>query len=416
MKKVKTPSVAGMFYPDGKDELLNLFKIYDSETSFDSDYLSRLVISPHAGYRYSAACAFKALKHIKGENIFIFSPAHKVYVNTAAICDYDSFLTPLGEVELNKDIISELQVEINNIAFEDEHAIEVQLPILQYLHKNFKIIPVIVGQNGTSVVNNIISKYWNDKSCSFIISSDLSQNDYRKFHPQQACGAASIIGALKFAQEKNYSFIRLDMRNSSSAANDKSRVVGYGSWLLYEGEKNTYIAKYFGNLLKEIAYNSIKSKGNVTLENYPCVLNQFGASFVTLQKNNKLRGCIGSSYAHRPLIADLIHNAYLSAYSDTRFNPLNESELSEIDIKISLLSEPYEIHFSSEEDLLDKIIPCKDGLIIQDGQYRALYLPSVWEQLSDKKLFLYSLKQKAGLEPTYFSKTFKAWKFHSEYI
>lgn len=436
MKKIKNPSVAGRFYPNNTDELLNLFKQYENDIKIDSNYISQLVISPHAGYIYSARCAYQALKHIKGENIFIFSPAHKVYVNTAAICDYDSFLTPLGEVELNKDIISELQVEINNIAFEDEHAIEVQLPILQYLHKNFKIIPVIVGQNGTSVVNNIISKYWNDKSCSFVISSDLSHymsdtqakkldeisaymiesNDYRKFHPQQACGAASIIGALKFAQEKNYSFIRLDMRNSSSAANDKSRVVGYGSWLLYEGEKNTYIAKYFGNLLKEIAYNSIKSKGNVTLENYPCVLNQFGASFVTLQKNNKLRGCIGSSYAHRPLIADLIHNAYLSAYSDTRFNPLNESELSEIDIKISLLSEPYEIHFSSEEDLLDKIIPCKDGLIIQDGQYRALYLPSVWEQLSDKKLFLYSLKQKAGLEPTYFSKTFKAWKFHSEYI
>lgn len=436
MKKVKTPSVAGMFYPDGKDELLNLFKIYDSETSFDSDYLSRLVISPHAGYRYSAACAFKALKHIKGENIFIFSPAHKVYTSTAVVCDYDSFLTPLGEIELNKDIISALGLEVSNNNFEGEHAIEVQLPILQYLHKNFKIIPVIVGQNGTSVVNNIISKYWNDKSCSFVISSDLSHylgdtqakkldeisaymiesNDYRKFHPQQACGAASIIGALKFAQEKNYSFIRLDMRNSSSATNDKSRVVGYGSWLLYEGEKNTYIAKYFGNLLKEIAYNSIKSKGNVTLENYPCVLNQFGASFVTLQKNNKLRGCIGSSYAHRPLIADLIHNAYLSAYSDTRFNPLNESELSEIDIKISLLSEPYEMTFTDEDDLLARLVPYKDGLIIRDGKYRALYLPSVWEQLSDKKLFLYSLKQKAGLEPTYFSKTFKAWKFHSEYI
>ena len=219
MKKIKNPSVAGRFYPNNTDELLNLFKQYENDIKIDSNYISQLVISPHAGYIYSARCAYQALKHIKGENIFIFSPAHKVYVNTAAICDYDSFLTPLGEVELNKDIISELQVEINNIAFEDEHAIEVQLPILQYLHKNFKIIPVIVGQNGTSVVNNIISKYWNDKSCSFIISSDLSHylsdtqakkldeisaymiesNDYRKFHPQQACGAASIIGALKFA-------------------------------------------------------------------------------------------------------------------------------------------------------------------------------------------------------------------------
>ena len=168
--------------------------------------------------------------------------------------------------------------------------------------------------------------------------------------------------------------------------------------------------------MKEIVYNSIKSKGNVTLENYPCVLNQFGASFVTLQKNNKLRGCIGSSVAHRPLILDLVQNAYFSAYSDRRFPPLQESELSQIDIKISLLSEPCEMTFTDEDDLLARLVPYKDDLIIQDGKYRALYLPSVWEQIGDKKFFLYSLKQKAGLEPTYFSKTFKAWKFHSEYI
>lgn len=436
MKKVKTPSVAGMFYPDGKDELLNLFKIYDSETSFDSDYLSRLVISPHAGYRYSAACAFKALKHIKGENIFIFSPAHKVYTSTAVVCDYDSFLTPLGEIELNKDIISALGLEVSNNNFEGEHAIEVQLPILQYLHKNFKIIPVLVGHIGADAVNKIISDYWEDSSCSFVVSSDLSHylnnsqakkideftaqmiesNDYKQFHPEQACGAASINAVLKFADEMKYSFIRLDMRNSSLVTKDDSKVVGYGAWLLYEGDKNSYIAKYFGNMLKDIAFQSIKNKGKISLDNYPQVLDQQGASFVTLEKNNRLRGCIGSSVAHRPLILDLVQNAYFSAYSDRRFPPLQESELSQIDIKISLLSEPCEMTFTDEDDLLARLVPYKDGLIIQDGKYRALYLPSVWEQIGDKKFFLNSLKQKAGLKPDYFSKTLRAWKFSSEYI
>ena len=73
MKKIKNPSVAGRFYPNNTDELLNLFKQYENDIKIDSNYISQLVISPHAGYIYSARCAYQALKHIKGENIFIFS-------------------------------------------------------------------------------------------------------------------------------------------------------------------------------------------------------------------------------------------------------------------------------------------------------------------------------------------------------
>ena len=431
------PAVAGIFYPDSPDELQILFKNWDKNLKFNTDYISRLVIAPHAGYIYSGECAFNALKHIRAKNIFIFCPAHKEYVETAVKCTYDAFQTPLGTVMTNQDILSNLVLKVQNAPYTQEHAIEAQLPILQYfLNDNFSIIPIITGAGAKEEVFKIISEYWEDKDCAFVISSDLSHyltddkakevdnlaaqmieaNNSLSFHGSQACGSASICAALDFAAKNNFSFIRQKMLNSSAATGNKSRVVGYGSWLLYEGEKNNYIAKYYGDILKKIAYQSIKNKAKIRISDYPEVLNTYGASFVTLNKNSNLRGCIGSPVAHRALILDLIYNAYAAAYRDPRFKPLLDNELDEIEIKISLLSEPIEIDFVDEEDLLDKITPYKDGIIIKDGIYRALYLPSVWEQLVSKKIFLNSLKEKAGLSADYFSKNLKAFKFHSEYI
>ncbi|MBR6299118.1 MAG: AMMECR1 domain-containing protein, partial [Candidatus Gastranaerophilales bacterium] len=79
-------------------------------------------------------------------------------------------------------------------------------------------------------------------------------------------------------------------------------------------------------------------------------------------------------------------------------------------------TEPKKMDFEDEEDLLNKMVPNVDGIIIKDGRYQAVYLPVVWEQLSDKREFLASLKMKAGLSPDYFSKTFEAYRFESIYI
>ena len=149
---------------------------------------------------------------------------------------------------------------------------------------------------------------------------------------------------------------------------------------------------------------------------YPVVFEQKGACFVTLEKQGQLRGCIGSILAHRPLIEDLITNARNSAFSDPRFTPVRKEELSELAIAVSLLSEPQKMSFSSEEDLLSQIKPYEDGIIIKDGYNQAVYLPSVWEQLPDKREFLMSLKMKAGMSAEHFSKTFEASSFHCEYI
>lgn len=126
-------------------------------------------------------------------------------------------------------------------------------------------------------------------------------------------------------------------------------------------------------------------------------LHESGATFVTLTKHGQLRGCIGSLQAWRPLLADVRANAVAAALHDLRFYALERKELTTIRIEVSLLSPPEPLVFTDEADLLKRLVPHEDGLIISWHSHRATFLPQVWEQLPDPKLFLAHLKQKAGL-------------------
>lgn len=120
--------------------------------------------------------------------------------------------------------------------------------------------------------------------------------------------------------------------------------------------------------------------------------------FVTLEKNQDLRGCIGTlSYDNRRLIDNVVKYAYAAAFEDYRFHPVTTEEWQEISVEISVLSEPESIDVRSEEDLLQKLTPKQDGLILESGSKRATFLPAVWDQLSDKKEFVTQLKRKAGI-------------------
>ena len=135
----------------------------------------------------------------------------------------------------------------------------------------------------------------------------------------------------------------------------------------------------------------------VNTHDYSSELQQNFASFVTLHKNGALRGCIGALEAYQPLINDIAEHAYAAAFSDPRFPKVEQSEYDQLDIEISVLTIPEEIEFIGENDLLNKIRPGIDGLILEYGYNRGTFLPSVWEQLPDKEDFLNHLKMKAGL-------------------
>lgn len=129
---------------------------------------------------------------------------------------------------------------------------------------------------------------------------------------------------------------------------------------------------------------------------YPELLNQ-GATFVTLTQESKLRGCIGSLIAHRPLIDDLIANARSAAFRDPRFQPLRVEELAFTRVEVSLLTPPQQIKYSSIQELKDLIKPQVDGIILRDGNHQATFLPQVWEELNQFEEFFIHLGHKAGL-------------------
>jgi hypothetical protein len=138
---------------------------------------------------------------------------------------------------------------------------------------------------------------------------------------------------------------------------------------------------------------------------YAPALQEIRATFVTLQINQQLRGCIGMLQASRPLVVDVANNAFAAAFRDPRFTPVTLAEQVLLQIHISILSPAAPMTFTSERDLISQIRAGIDGLILEDGQHRGTFLPSVWESLPDAQTFLMHLKRKAGLTEDYWSAT-----------
>ena len=151
-----------------------------------------------------------------------------------------------------------------------------------------------------------------------------------------------------------------------------------------------------------------------TPDDYPEALRECHGSFVTLTKEDRLRGCIGTLEATRPLVEDTARNAFAAAFQDPRFSPLTQDELDLLQVKISILSLNIAIEFVSEPDLLRQLRPGIDGLIIQQGELRATFLPAVWDSLPDPADFLRELKRKAGI--TTDDEPLTAWRYTTEFF
>jgi AmmeMemoRadiSam system protein A len=121
--------------------------------------------------------------------------------------------------------------------------------------------------------------------------------------------------------------------------------------------------------------------------------------FVTLEINKNLRGCIGNIEPVHSLYDAVKRNASEAAFGDPRFNPLSVDEYPDIEIEISVLTVPKKLKYTTPQDLLEKLHPGKDGVILGKDFFKATYLPQVWDDLKDKEQFLSSLAMKAGLDP-----------------
>ena len=278
MGKIKAPSVSGTFYPESKEELQNLISSFKEQSKNEYEVKTRAVIVPHAGLVFSGRLSYEGIGQLDSgiKNLFIFAPSHRVAFNGLALSNYDKWKTPCGNISLNVDLCEELKEKYNaqykDEAFEEEHSIEVLVPIIQSVFKGVNIIPVLIGQGTPDIIENIITDYYPDKKNGFVISSDLSHfmsdknakeldiktasmietGNLSGMRYEQACGAIGIAGLVQFANKNKFTMIRIDMTNSSYVTNDKSRVVGYGTWFLYEGSKYEFIEKYYSEKILDL--------------------------------------------------------------------------------------------------------------------------------------------------------------------
>lgn len=323
-----------------------------------------------------------------------------------------------------------------------EHSIEVQLPFLQRTLKQFKILPVMFGQADPVEVAKALAPLVNDKTL-VIVSTDLSHYypyeearalDRRTVKwicdldiaalqapeaEERACGRMPILTVLHLAKLKGWEPQLLDCRNSGDTAGDKSRVVGYCAVAFTGGEENTSSDQARTEAKPPVQFTSAERKfllgvarqtltrvtagrglPEIKADAIPASCRALKGCFVTLTKSGDLRGCIGNILPAGPLYQAVMDNARSAALRDPRFPPVTGDEATKLHIEVSVLTVPEPLAFRSPDDLLVKLQPRRDGVVLKIGERGATFLPQVWEQLPDKIEFLNHLAAKAGCAPS----------------
>jgi MEMO1 family protein len=453
MTAIRHPAVAGTFYPADRDALERQLALFLSEAANDapSPAVPKAIIGPHAGYVYSGPVAARAYARLaagrgKISRVVLIGPSHYVAFRGLAVDTATAWAMPGGTVQLDTEAIARLRalpmVGELDAAYQREHALEVHVPFLQHVLGEFRLVPIVAGDAPAEVVATVFDALWGGPETLIVVSTDLSHYlDYAACRrldqstaeaieqfdpaitPTQACGAVPTRGLLLAARQRGMTIERLDLRNSGDTAGPRDRVVGYGAWALYEGtapDSERTAVEAVGPTLIDLARRSILfgldtgQPPHLTADGTVApLLAAPGAAFITLRRSGALRGCIGSAVATRPLIVDVAQHAFNAAFRDWRFPRLDWLELARLSLSVSVLTRPEPMRFTDEAGLLAQLRPGVDGLIIEDLGRRSLFLPSVWEELTDRRQFLMALKLKAGLAADHFTPGFRAQRFRS---
>ena len=437
---IRQTAVSGQFYPSDPDKIKEMVTKYNQELDRyfkKQDRLSKLtpkaVIVPHAGYIYSGFTANVALRLLRNSTIdtmVVIGPSHRVYLKGTSVSMFDSYATPLGTLTIDIKLAQQLKDRFSLSFVPDahhEHSTEVQMPLIKAYNPDVSVVELVYGEESPKDIAKIIEYLLELPKTAVVISTDLSHYydidkanrldsiclesiktlDINRLEEGcEACGKIGIEAMLIAAKHKNLDPLLLDYRTSAEASGDKSSVVGYMSVAFIDKKSvdNTFDNK--ANVLLKLARASISEAVGkpydvnlAKLRQENPWLDEKGAAFVTLTtEDENLRGCIGSTVAHRRLYEDVIENARSAAMKDPRFLPVKEKELDKLHVEVSLLTPAKPLEYSSIEDLKSKINVGEDGVILKYGNYQATFLPQVWEQLPTFELFFSHLCNKAGMK------------------
>lgn len=451
---------AGAFYPREAKELRKMIDnmLNDARTKVVPSEVFGMVV-PHAGYAYSGPVAAECYSAIRGkqyDDVIIIAPSHRASFRGNSIFSGEGYSTPLGlarvDAAFGELIYQEAKSEFVKFGDEGhawrdsnsaEHSLEVQIPFLQVVLPDVPIVPIVMGTQDTyscSELANGIARALkvSGRKVLIVASSDLSHYktaqlaknidshfidcfenfDYFRLQMEcsmekaEACGWGPVSVMMMLAEHQGGRGARiLKYANSADSpyapAKDSSRVVGYMAGIITsdapaagladisDAEKATAL-----RLAKENVESLVRTGKRIAVpENLPEVFSRKAAAFVTINKNNALRGCIGHTIASIPLAKEIIVSSASAAKEDYRFGEIREKELNELSYEISILTRMKRV-FS-----FDEIKVGRHGLYIRYSRNSGILLPQVAEERKwTVKEFLENVSMKAGIPRDFYQK------------
>jgi len=467
MKEVLDSALAGSWYPADADALRKQLADFFSKADVEPTDNVIAVILPHAGYRYSGQTAAYGLKAVKGKykRVVVIGPSHHGYMEQVlSVPIVTHYRTPLGLVPVDTGFVEKLlKFKIfQNLPYVHryEHSVQIEVPLLQFCQKDFKLVPVVAGDCSFETIKKAagILRSLVDEQTLVVASSDFVHygprygfTPFKENVPEQIkkldMGAydyiakldgkgfldyirktgATICGRVPIAillsmLDKDTAVKLIHYDTSGRVTGDFSNSVSYfaivftGRWRkqpgpepvsqgseLTEQDKRRLLELARKSIEYALKYHRVPEPSRLGIEITPA-MQVPRAAFVTLKKNTHLRGCIGDIFPQRPLYRSVIANAINAAFNDPRFPPLREDEFGDIKIEISALTAPKPV------DSPDKIRIGIDGVVLRKAGRSAVFLPQVApEQGWNREQTLTHLSLKAGLEPD-------AWKSGATFL
>ncbi len=452
--KVLKSELAGTWYPEKPEYLKNeIDALFAAAGKEARDGIMALIL-PHAGYRYSGIVAAHGVRRIAGRSfsrVVVIGPSHRVpLLDSVSIPDVTHVETPLGQIEIDREMVERLWenegILSNERAHAGEHSVQIELPFLQRALGEFKLVPIVCGElseSGARKIGQALLEHM-DAETLVVVSSDFTHYgrafDYVPFQGNIKENLKALdMGAFRLIEQKKLGdflqYIRntgaticgrgpisillamlsddarvelLKYETSGDLTGDWSHCVSYvaaavsGQWevpcadglhcepelLLSDSDKIGLLRLARHKIAKQLR----ESEPELDLEITPPMQDIMGA-FITLHKHGQLRGCIGEIFPRRELYEAVAEQAVNAAFHDPRFPRLREDELGEIDIEISALTVPHRVNSHKDIEL------GKHGIVLYKGQHSAVFLPQVApEQGWTLEETLSHLAIKAGLE------------------
>ena len=433
-KVVLRAAFAGSWYSNDAGKLTKQFEGFfeNCDQQRKGDVIA--LILPHAGYDWSgqtAACGVSMID-TQYKRIIVIGPSHRAHLDQIlAVPRATHYETPLGEIPLDTEFIEKI---LEYPVFQDlayvfarEHSVEMELPLLRYVQKDFKLVPIVAGDCSMETIKKAagILKGFVDADTLVVVSSDFvhygsrfafvpfKENiadeikkldmgayehiakldgqgfmDYKKRTGATICGAVPVAILLSMMDKPTEAHLAR-YTTSGELTGDYSNSVSYlsviftGKWRasaevkpLERGSKLTeQDKKLLLSLARKAIFYALKNKQAPQESDLEVVvtdaMKQPRAAFVTLEKNHRLRGCIGDIFPQRPLYKSVIYNALNAAFNDRRFPQLDMAECNDITIEISTLTPPEPVE--SAEQIRIGI----DGIVLKKDGRSAVYLPQV---------------------------------------